>query len=418
MKVILTLGYGRLHLVQSAQRLANLGVKFRLILGWIPKNADGLLVRLASKIQGYNLAIGLRKRMVAHHPNIETRQMFFLEVLDALVRRVLRAFHCSAMWWSVIGWKLWGFCSRRFITREAQVFHVRSGAGQGGAIKKAKRLGLEVLVDHSIAHPEFMEKHLRSEYEKNGAVFDLGTSSRFWRMIDKDCREADLVMVNSFFVRDTFLEAGYAPEKIRVVYQGTREDFFSLRAAEPYFDGKRPLRILFTGGFGFRKGGEYILSALKELHDRGISFTMDVVGSYAGSESIREKYAAGTLPITFHGPVPQDDLKQFLRSADVYLFPSLAEGCASSGLEAMAAGLCTVATHESGLPITDDETGYLVPSKDAAAIVSRIEWLIVHPEAIERTGRAAAKLIAADYTWDKYAENVKKIYEEMVGDEV
>ena len=263
-----------------------------------------------------------------------------------------------------------------------------------------------------------MEKHLRSEYEKHGATFDLGTSSPFWLMIDKDCREADIVMVNSFFVRDTFLDAGYAPGKLRVVYQGTREDFFSLRTAEPYYNGKHSLRILFTGSFGFRKGGEYILAALKELRNRGIDFTMDVVGSYAGSEGIRQKYDAETLPITFHGPVPQDDLKQFLLRADVYLFPSLAEGCASSGLEAMAAGLCTVATHESGLPITDNETGYLVPSKDSAAIVSRIEWLIAHPEAIERTGRAAAKLIATDYTWAKYAENVKKIYEEMAGDEV
>ena len=40
--------------------------------------------------------------------------------------------------------------------------------------------------------------------------------------------------------------------------------------------------------------------------------------------------------------------------------------------------------------------------------------MIAHPEAIERTGRAAAKLIATDYTWVKYAEDVKKIYEEMV----
>ena len=410
--IILSIGNGRLHLVQAAYWIATTPPHIRVIGGWIPTNPNNFLVRLASHIVKRNLSPGFKKRLVIKGV-CEIRTCTSAEIFQEVLRPFCRRLGISGDYGVAFSWGLFGFLSRRYINKRFTVFHVRSGAGQGGAIRKAKRLGLKVLCDHSIAHPEFMEKQLRSECERNGVHFDSIVFSPFWKMVDKDCQEADIVMVNSFFVRDTFLEAGYAPEKIRVVYQGTREDFFSLRSAEPYFDGKRPLRILFTGAFGFRKGGEYILGALKELHNRGISFTMDVVGSYAGSQSIRQKYDAETLPITFHGPVPQDDLKQFLRSADVYLFPSLAEGCASSGLEAMAAGLCTVATHESGLPITDDETGYLVPSKDSAAIISRIEWLIAHPEAIERTGRAAAKLIAADYTWDKYAENVKKIYEEL-----
>ncbi len=412
-RVILTIGFGRLHLVQSAGYLAKLGVRVRLIIGWIPKNAGGALVKLASRFCGRNLEMGFKKRQVVRSENIETCQMPIVEAIDAILRRGLGALHISTTSWAVFAWKIWGFFSRRFITKDAQVFHVRSGAGQGGAIAKAKHFGLKVLVDHSIAHPLYMEQRLRDEYEKNGIRFEMGISSKFWRLVAKDCEDADVVLVNSFFVRDTFLEAGYAPEKIRVVYQGTREDFFGLREAEPYFNGGRPLRILFTGGFGFRKGAEYILAALEELKKRGVSYTMDVVGSFGGSEVLRAKYHAKDLPITFHGPVPQDELKSYLSAADVYLFPSLAEGCASSGLEAMAAGLCVVATHESGLPITDSETGYLVPSKNSAAIVEKIEWLIAHPENIERVGRVAAKLIAEKYTWSQYAENVKKVYEEL-----
>ena len=412
-KVILSIGFGRLHLVQSAERLAKLGVRVRLVIGWIPQDAGGALVRLASRFCGRNLEMGFKKRQIANLVNIEACQMSLVEVADAVVRLGLRALHLSTTNWAVFAWKSWGFFSRRFITKDALVFHVRSGAGQGGAIAKAKRLGMKVLVDHSIAHPLYMEQHLRGEYEKNGVRFDMGISSRFWRLVAKDCEDADVVLVNSFFVRDTFLKAGYAPEKLRVVYQGTREDFFGLREVAPSFGGNRPLRILFTGGFGFRKGAEYILAALEELKKRGVSYTMDVVGSFGGSEGLRAKYHAKDLPITFHGPVPQDELKSYLSVADVYLFTSLAEGCASSGLEAMAAGLCVVATHESGLPITDAETGYLVPSKDSAAIVEKIEWLIAHPADIKRTGCAAAQLIAEKYTWSQYAENVKKVYEEL-----
>lgn len=43
---------------------------------------------------------------------------------------------------------------------------MRSGSGRGGAIIYAQNKGIKVLVDHSIAHPAYMEKHLRNEFEK------------------------------------------------------------------------------------------------------------------------------------------------------------------------------------------------------------------------------------------------------------
>ena len=121
--------------------------------------------------------------------------------------------------------------------------------------------------------------------------------------------------------------------------------------------------------------------------------------------------------VTFYGPVPQDDLREFLADSDIYLFPSLADGCAQSGMEALTVGLPVVATYQSGLPITDGDTGCVVPMKDAEAIAEKIEWLISHPEERVRIGKNAAKMMQEKYTWGKYAENVKKIYEEMIENE-
>ena len=118
--------------------------------------------------------------------------------------------------------------------------------------------------------------------------------------------------------------------------------------------------------------------------------------------------------VAFCGPVSQDDLKAFLSESDIYLFPSLADGCAQSGMEALTVGLPVVATYQSGLPITDGETGCVVPMKDAAAIANKIEWLIAHPEERKRLGVNAAKMMREKYTWEKYAENVKKVYEEII----
>ncbi len=104
----------------------------------------------------------------------------------------------------------------------------------------------------------------------------------------------------------------------------------------------------------------------------------------------------------------------YLAKSDVYVFPSLAEGCAKSGMEAMAAGLCVVATEESGLPIVDGENGYIVPGKNAIAVAERLAWLYAHRSEIDRTGENAEKLVAEKYQWQCYAENVKTVYDELL----
>ena len=421
MTSLLSSGYGRLHLFQSADWLCKAGVSVKLVCGWVPKNPDGLFVRLCSNIMGRNLSAGMKKRVIILMNGGEVIPCawadFFCQGLFWVERKVFKGkFHGLA---AFLAWKVFGLQSKRYLKKFGRkgksVFHVRSGAGHGGAIKLAKKLGIPVVVDHSIAHPKYMEKNLRSEYEKNGAIFDMGTSSPFWRLVAEDCEWADALLVNSFFVRDTFIEQGYPSDKIKVAYLGTRPDFFGLRNVKAADRGERKLRLLFTGGFGFRKGAEYILDAVKILMDKApVPFEMDVVGDYSGAKGLIEKHKGENLLIVFHGPVPQDDLKKFLAQSDIYVFPSLAEGCACSGMEAMAAGLCVVATHEAGFPIEDGLNGCIVPGKNAEAVAEKIMWLMAHPDEIDRMGTAAAELIRTKYTWEQYAENVKMIYDGLL----
>ena len=237
-----------------------------------------------------------------------------------------------------------------------------------------------------------------------------------WKNVLKDCAEADILMVNANHIRDSFVSRGFDPKKIRVVYLGVRDDFrdVTINRFESGVKNKIP-RVLFTGNVSLLKGIEYLLESLKILNERGVRIHYDVVGSITAPKALIKKY--NDLPITFYGPVPQDAIRDFLANSDIYLFPSLADGCAQSGMEALTAGLPVVATYQSGLPITDGETGCVVPMKDASAIADKIEWLIAHPEERKRLGINAAKMMREQYTWEKYAENVKKIYEEMVENE-
>jgi glycosyltransferase involved in cell wall biosynthesis len=411
MKVLLSTGLGRLHLVQSATHLAQHGVDVALIQGWSPRDPDSLLVRLLARLSGHkHLAAGLRKRRPEEFRGT-IRTCAFAEFLHtALVlssrKTGLPPMPQAASW----AWSVFGGQTKRHL-RDADVFHVRSGAGGGGAIEAAKRRGMKVVVDHSIAHPAFMKRVLKPEYDDAGAEFSLGPTDPLWARVLADCEAADVLLVSSDFVKQTFIEAGMRPEKIRVAYLGVRDDFHALK--QSYALAGR-LRLVFTGSFGIRKGAKYILQALQMLDQQGVDYEFTVAGATNEAAGIIERFPVKGS-VRFVGHIPQDNLKKLLAKSDIYLFPSLCEGFSSSLFEAMSAGVPVITTIESTARITDGVDGSVVPSKDAQAIADKIIWLRNNPAEFERIGRNAAQLVRDRYTWDRYAQEVINVYKELVG---
>lgn len=407
-KVILSTGIGPLHLVKSATFLSKI-CDIVVIQSWIPKNTKSWFVKLLSNLVGHkHLATGVKKRTP---PELNNKNYscalpeFLLWGLNIISNKLN---YPSKKWNAGFAWKLYGVQSKKYI-REANIFHVRSGAGQGNAISYAKKLGMKILVDHSIAHPKFMDKNLAPIFKKYNVPFGLGMDSPLFQYAVKDAMAADFILVNSFFVKKTFVEQGYISNKIKVVYLGVRQDFMGLKTN---YTSSEKIKLLFTGGFGFRKGGEYLLKALQILEKEGVEFEMKIVGSYLEALPIIEKYPI--KGIEFIGFIPQDQLKQYLKSADMYIFPSLCEGCASSGMEAMAAGLPVIATEESGFPIENGVDGVIIPSKDEVSIYEAIKELYKNPAKRELLGGNAAHKIKTKYTWEQYAANVNEIYCELL----
>jgi glycosyltransferase involved in cell wall biosynthesis len=80
----------------------------------------------------------------------------------------------------------------------------------------------------------------------------------------------------------------------------------------------------------------------------------------------------------------------FMRSLDVFVLPSLAEGTPNSVIEAMAHGLPVIATEVGGIPdLLSGDSGILVPPGDVAALVEAMRRLASDPDLRARMGRAA-----------------------------
>ena len=127
-------------------------------------------------------------------------------------------------------------------------------------------------------------------------------------------------------------------------------------------------RAVFTGRLHPQKNLPLLLEAWTEVARRSPA-NLILVGP--GNDRQKLEELAGTLGIAgrvqFTGGV--DDPSDYLRAADVFVLPSVAEGMSNSLLEAMATALPCVASRIAGNTdlIDDGENGRLVEQPDAAS---------------------------------------------------
>lgn len=84
----------------------------------------------------------------------------------------------------------------------------------------------------------------------------------------------------------------------------------------------------------------------------------------------------------------QEDVRPFIKQCNVFILPSYREGTPKSNLEAMASGKAVITTDAPGCreTVVDGENGFLVPVKNVAKIVEKMELLINNPKIASEMG--------------------------------
>jgi glycosyltransferase involved in cell wall biosynthesis len=407
LKAIIATGFGKLHFHETARALAAADVEINFLTGWVPKNTA--LVELAGKLlRERNLAARMAARQPAI-PGATVTPIAWAEVAGTLIKliqrtRILPLDLAYGMEFRVAAWG-----SRKYL-KDADVLLVRSGAGQSGAIRKARRNGLAVVTDHSIAHPAFMHSILRDEFARIGLKAGYNPRADLWKLVLRDCGDADLLLVNSDFVKKTFVEQGYPAEKVRVAYLGVREKFFGLKR-DYRIEG--PARILFTGNFDIRKGVRLLLEACRRCRAAGLDVRLHLVGNLGnGAPCLKSEDEEFFTHTPF---APLDQVAAAFRGSDLFVLPTFAEGSSRSGMEAAAAGLPVITTENCGLPLEHGRSVIYVPVGDAEALAEAIGKVSTNEILRSSLGTNAMRTVTEHYSWGCYGERVAGYLREAVG---
>jgi len=206
------------------------------------------------------------------------------------------------------------------------------------------------------------------------------------RRTEEALRAADGVIAVSQDLADTVVRLGVDPERVVLVYDGTDPALFhpgSKAGARARLGLDRDAtRLLFIGNFYPVKAADVLLHACRRLRERGLAFELDLVGQGPQGEALRSLVRRLGLAgvVGFRGSMPQDELADWYRSADVFILPSHSEGVPNVLLEAMACHTPYVATRVGGIPeIHVPDVGRLVPANDPAAMADAIAAELAAP---------------------------------------
>jgi glycosyltransferase involved in cell wall biosynthesis len=156
-----------------------------------------------------------------------------------------------------------------------------------------------------------------------------------------------------------------------------------------------PAEVLYVGRLAPEKNVDTLLAAVGHLNL--------VV---AGDGPLRDRFPNGL------GAVPHAEVERLLERASVVVAPCEREGFGLAAAEAMATGRPVVAAAGGALLelVSNEETGLLVPPRDAGALRAAVERLLADPELREQLGRAARVRAEERFGWDAVIERTLDVY--------
>lgn len=158
-------------------------------------------------------------------------------------------------------------------------------------------------------------------------------------------------------------------------------------------------RMLVAGTSAYRKRARLVIVGGGSLNDEIHSFIdAEQLGDYV--------WLAGS----------RDDIPELMRSFDVFVLPSLAEGISNTIMEAMASGLPVIATQVGGNAelVEDRKTGYMVPAADPQKLADSIKLYLDNPALLAEHGAAARQVALERFDINMMVETYHDVYDGLL----
>jgi glycosyltransferase involved in cell wall biosynthesis len=222
------------------------------------------------------------------------------------------------------------------------------------------------------------------------------------RLRSEDCRK--ILFVSAYAAennRANFARWGIPWDKTEVFYR-------AVPRYEPVARPDEELHVLFAGNAFFRKGGVELLQAFRALPDPHLrliiisNFEQDyrVIPSEADRAWAQQQIAADAR-ISVYSNLPQAQVIEHMRRADLFVAPTYHDAFNNTILEAMSCGLPVITSDVVSIPefVSHEENGFMLPvslKREQEQIVADLkrylQTMVAQPELRRKMGAASHRI--------------------------
>ena len=297
---------------------------------------------------------------------------------------------------------------RRFENDPPDFIYERASLYATAGISLARAFGVPLVLE--VNAPLAAEQ---TTYRATGFA-ELAAQGERWTL-----NNADAVLAVSAALREHVLSVGTAPGKVHVLPNGVDVALFHPGKADRAV--RRKLRLDggavlgFVGGLRPWHGVEVLPELLARLSKRHPRLRLVIAGDGQLRRKLESEFHRHGLDqrVTFTGLLQHGEIPAVIRQFDIALapYPLHDHDFYFSPLklfEYLACGVPVVAPRLGQIAevVSDGKTGLLYPAGDMDALVRSCERLLAKPGLRATLGRAGARLVRREFTWDKNAQRV------------
>lgn len=408
-KIIISSGINNYHMLFTASELNKRKRLFSLICGSYPLTKYDFIIYKFKFLKIINSLINRRHKI---KENL-IYDLWLAELISVAGNFLQRVFLINIFKEKLayISFKLFQYQSLNFLKYKKLdnigIFHFRSGFG-GDTISFFKKRNIKTLCDHGIVHPLFL-KHLIL----NKGVFRQKPSQNLtgiYKLVHNDLINSDYILVNSEFVKKTFIKLKIPSNKIFVIYQGLENNFLKLIPSKKK-EKNNITKVLYSGNLSERKGILDIQKSLNYL--KNCKIELHLAGNIEHQMQNKIKNLINNNNTVYHGNLDKKSLANLMYKSDIFLFPSYAEGSARVIFEAMACGCAIITTENSGSIVKNNINGLIIKPGKPKQIAIAIKYLLKNKKKLQKISSKNIKLIKQKFNQKVYGDKLVKIYKKI-----
>ncbi len=253
----------------------------------------------------------------------------------------------------------------------------------------------------------FMQEKIQQELDFLSDSTVATMNPKMLKRFASECEQADLIIVLSEVAKQTFIQAGFTAEKVKVV-----TPFVDTNRFHPTLKTDAVFRVVYVGTIEPRKGLPYLVQAFLQA---------DIPNSellIIGGVSTRglKKFMTETLSKNSQikqefWNFSQDNPTQVFGKSSVLVLPSVEDGFGLVALEAMACGLPVIVTSNCGAAdvVNNSVNGFIAPPRDVETMANQLKFLAENEDMRAEMGRRA-RITAQKYDQEIYQHQFCEIF--------